>query len=257
MSGEIHARFGRWVRLARHSWQAPNPRLFSGVYRDFAEAYRNAPRSRRAGYNQPEAPAFFLPRVEQVSISDYPIFFYLAPLLKQGVSVFDLGGSVGISYYAYKPYLTYPPGLKWLVCEIPEMVSAGEKLLSERDRPGLAYTVDTKEAARSDVVLASGSLQYIETPLSALLSHSGKRPGHLLINRTPLTERKAFVTLQDLGPMVCAYQILNRGQLIESLAALGYELRDGWQCHEHACEIRYHPEQAVHPYSGLYFRLKE
>jgi len=77
----------------------PSYNLYRGVFRDFTDARRSAPDQALTGYDHSEAARMYDGRLARVFPSDYPVMFWLAKLFPPGVSVFDLGGHVGIAYY--------------------------------------------------------------------------------------------------------------------------------------------------------------
>lgn len=93
---------------------------------------------------------------------DYPVLMWLKDLLQDGTQVFDFGGNVGTHFYGYETRLTYPSGLTWRVCELPELVNVGEKLAVEQQRSEIYFTTDFAKASGADIFLASGSVQYME-----------------------------------------------------------------------------------------------
>jgi putative methyltransferase (TIGR04325 family) len=78
-------------------------------------------------------------------------------------------------------------------------------------------------------------------------------PRHVLINRLPLDDGPAFVTLQNAGSAFCPMYVFNYDEFIDSLVAAGYELVDTWDDLVDGCIIPFH-NKAV-PYRGFYLRL--
>ena len=114
--------------------------------------------------------------------------------------------------------------------------------------------VNFTDGAGADLILMSGCLQYIETPVVELLQQLPNCPDHLIINRTPLHPERSCVTLQNIGWMVSPYQTFCRGEFIAGIESLGYELVDAWFDRDHTCWIPFYPEYSIEAYSGLYFR---
>jgi len=225
---------------------------FKGIYDSFQEAQLNAPKGVRYGYDHEEIAAAyggqtFLP-------SDYPALFWLREALQAGGRVFDFGGSVGTAFYSWQRYFRFPEDVRWLVCELPAVVRAGQTLVKEKKETRLEFTDRFEDAENFDFILMSGCLQYIEPPAAALLQTLKRLPRHLLINRIPLHQSREYVTLQNIRWMVSPYRILVRHQFIASLEALGYKLIDAWLDSDHTCWIPFYPEYSVEAYSGFYFR---
>jgi len=243
----------RAVNNRRFSRKSAWARLFRGVYGSFSEAIAAAPKNLPVGYDNAAAAAFLIQEDWKVLPSDYPVLFWLARALPGSNSVFDLGGYVGISYYSYKKYLDYPERLQWRIYDVPAVIQAGEELAARNRCSDLCFTNRFEEAGRADILLACGSLQFVETPLAEKLAALGQKPKHIVINKLPLHSGKTFVTLQNMGPAVCPYYIFNDEEFIRSIRDLGYALVDRWENPEFGARIPFHPENSVERFSGLYF----
>ncbi|MBC7690233.1 MAG: methyltransferase, TIGR04325 family [Methylotenera sp.] len=113
-------------------------------------------------------------------------------MLAEGQSIFDLGGHVGISYDAYQNYIEYPARLSWTVQDVPSVVAEG-RALAERNRDDRIKFVESFEQASDvDLLLVSGSLQYIDIPLWKMVSGLPVKPKRILVNMTPLPIRKTL-----------------------------------------------------------------
>lgn len=230
--------------------------MFRGVYRDFDEAIAAAPKTKPIGYDHPEPAALYSKNYRIINPSDYPILFWLRCRLPECATIFDLGGNVGISFYSYQPYLSYSPVLNWIVYDVPAVTRQGEAIALKEVARGLSFSNNMQDAENVDILLANGSLQYLEKPFSESLAALRKKPAHLLINKVPLRDGLPFVTLQTLGSAFCPYRIFNREAFIHSICATGYELIDAWQNADLSCNIPLRPEYSVSAYSGLYFKRK-
>lgn len=114
-----------------------------------------------------------------------------AAALEDGrLEVVDFGGSLGSTYRQCRPFLSGVTKLiDWWVVEQPHYVAAGRKEFSTAELRFAKSLAETGVPSPGRVILASSVLQYVEDP-GASLSHIGQRPArHLLIDRTPLTER--------------------------------------------------------------------
>jgi putative methyltransferase (TIGR04325 family) len=232
-----------------------------GVYSTFAEALQALPPNTRISHNQSDIH-------EQSSVSeytacrvlgrldpfDYPVLPWLQQALEDSTTVFDLGGNVGVSYYGFRQHISFPENLRWTVCELSELVKAGEKMARETNSPALKFTTELADADGYDILFTVGTLQYIEPTLAALLSRFKAKPKHLLINHTPFYEASTFVTLQNLGYAFSPYKVENRLGFIQALQAIGYELMDSWQV-DRQCLIPFHPDRRINAYYGFYFKL--
>jgi len=250
----------RAIRQRAYRRSFADPRLygaFHGVYRSFGEAIAAAPLGNKVGFDHAEFAELYRERMTTVYPYDYPVLFWLQPLLRSHTVVFDLGGHVGVQYYGYQRRLTFPEGLKWVVCEVPQIVAQGAKLAAQQGKPLLSFTTDVRSADGAAVLIAAGALQYIEAPtLADSLAQLTAPPRHLLLNKLPLHDGEQFVTLQNAGPVIVAQYVFNRARFIEPLCALGYEVVDAWEDPGNSCHIPFHPQVAVRRYSGLYLRMR-
>lgn len=226
---------------------------YKGVYATMEQARAAAPASRQFGYDNAQAAGLYRRHIE-LRWGDHAVLFWLSQSIAPGSKVFDIGGNIGISFYAFEKYLSYPPNFQWLVYELPAAVELGRRFQQENPRSNLAFTTSLDDARASDIILASGALQYIDWSLTDLLGKLSPAPKHVLINKIPMYDGPEFVTLQDIGPTTCAYRIFNREKFIQSLAQRGYELVDKWEIGDLQCRIPFHPSRTVHSYRGLYFR---
>jgi putative methyltransferase (TIGR04325 family) len=231
---------------------------FRGIFPTFAEAVQSAPSSKTTGFDLPKYARMFDERHDRVFAYDYPVLFWLSSLLRPGVRLFDFGGHVGVQFYGYQKYLQFPEGLRWQVCDVPSVVKRGQELAAERqvtDR--LSFTTDATKADGADILIAAGSLQFVESPpLSETLRRLEHRPKHLLLNKLPLGASPAFVTLQNAGTSFVAQHVYNRAEFVEGFTRTGYEVVDEWEDRIHSCWIPFHHDRSVPHYSGLYLRMK-
>jgi putative methyltransferase (TIGR04325 family) len=193
---------------------------------------------------------------------DYPILFWLGQLLGAGKvdaqppRVFDLGGSLGVAYHAYRPYLPFPKGLIWQVGEFGDAVQQGSRLAEEQGETALRFTADLGALDHADVLLAAGSLLYIESPLHTLLRAAAAPPPHLLINKLPLSNTHEFITLENGGDAIYPCRVAKKADFLAQLSQLGYRLVDGWLCLEHNMTVALHPELSLRHYHGFYLRYE-
>ncbi len=185
---------------------------------------------------------------------DYPVLYWLGRLLEKGSVVVDLGGSIGVCYYAFRRRLEFPEDLSWVVCELPEPVALGRRLAQERDAPCLSFTTDQRVIDGSAILLCAGVLQFIETPLAEILAGLKAPPPHILVNRIALShDAPAFCTLQHTGRSFAPVRVDNLGDFIASMRALGYAMVDQWKCLENSLHVPLHDECRLDHFYGMYF----
>lgn len=240
------ARYERRFAAARG-----NVRMFRGIYGSYAAAAASAPRALPLGWdNVPSAHRLEHERL-RVYQSDYPVMFWLSSLLSANRFIFDLGGNVGTSYFAFRRLMTYPLDLTWLVQDVAAIVEYGRSLAMAEPAPGLRFTEDLAELPTADILLITGSVQFLEDPVRFLRS-AGPLPRHILINKAPLYERESAVTLESNGVAFCPYHLLNRHQLIAALVDRGYRCVDAWRNYDLNCYVPFYPDHTIPFYSGYY-----
>lgn len=231
---------------------------YSGVFRSFEEARQSLPPSPEFD-DEALTKEYVSVRTKKIFAYDYPVLWWLAAAFgKGGHSVLDIGGSVGVHYYAYQQFLEMPQGLRWTVAEVPSVARVGQRLASERQVDSLVFSTDLDEAvARSDadIWMAAGSLQYLEHPsIPQLLRRSTKRPHHIFLNKLPLYGGDSFVTTQNIGGNCYApVHVFNRNELVASIVAEGFVMRDEWIVPERSLYLPGYSERSIPCFTGLYF----
>ncbi|MEZ4400133.1 MAG: methyltransferase, TIGR04325 family [Kofleriaceae bacterium] len=247
------------LRRARARAEFLSPAGFArcwGVFDDFAAARAAGPPSTEFDTST-LVDAYVRDRTAHVFAYDYPVMWWLRAAFAGGAtSVFDLGGSVGVHYYAYRPHLAYPATLAWTVREVPTLVRHGRALAVQRGAPGLTFT-ETLEAtdAAADVWLSAGALQYVEgaASLGAWLAASRRPPAHVIINKVPLYDGPGFVTLQNIGDGAFApLHVYQRRRFLEEVEAAGYRVVETWDTPERQLRLDDDPARSFGAYSGVY-----
>ena len=160
-----------------------------------------------------------------------------------------------MGYYSYRKYLPFPPQLRWIICDTPETIQAGQKIARERNEGHLAFTDQRQVVEEPDIYATFGTLQYIEEPFAKIIGNLRAKPPHLLVNRVPFCEGDPFITLQNNGSWFSPYKVDNRLDFIKSISSLDYELVDQWEVNR-PNPFLLPPEHVIPNYHGMYFRLK-
>ena len=110
--------------------------------------------------------------------------------------------------------------------------------------------------AGAELLIASGSLHYLDTPLSQMVAGLPEKPLYILINRTPLIDGPTKATVQDGGICRVGCVLYNRTEFVTPFEAIGYQVVDSWKAWELSLKLVGKPEYSALPYSGFFFRLK-
>ena len=187
-------------------------------------------------YRAPEGVA-----IHSLPERDYPILLYMRPLLQGNTTILNVGGSLAKEYCSYRDLIPFPAGMAWRICEVPEIVAAGNAMLKDGNYPGLVFS--TEMAGEADIFLICGALQYLEPTLPAVLRSLKSLPRHVFVSRVPMQSRvDTFYTVQNIGSGAVPYRIENENSFIQSMADAGYRLVDGWRDGRKLI-IPYYPDQ--------------
>ena len=231
-----------------------------GVFESFEQARAWLPKTRE--FDQRELTDEYVEvRTQRVFAYDYPVLFWLAKAFEQGARrVWDIGGSVGVHYFAYRTYVEYPDGVEWLVSELPNVVEVGRELALREGAAGLSFSSALDPGAiEADVWISAGAMQFIETALqgNSLLARARYFPQHLLFNKLPLYEGDDFVATQNIGRRsFTPVHVYNRQRFVACIEELGYQLLDAWDVPERSFHLMGRPDKSFDHFSGLYFRAR-
>ena len=110
--------------------------------------------------------------------------------------------------------------------------------------------------AEADILFASGALQYLETPLDAILACLPRRPPHLVLNKVPLSDGPEVWTIQSVGgAALVPYHVMNREQFLGRMGRLGYRLLDSWTVAEYGARIPFAEGKGTKHNSGVAMTL--
>ena len=231
--------------------------LYRGVYPTFAAAQASVESDHAVGYDNTSSADLYRDHTRHVYINDYPAMLWFSRLFETGsTSVFDLGGHIGLAYYAYQRYVHYPAGISWCVHDVPAVNAAGRAWAKEHDASNrLTFSDRVQDASGVDIFFAAGSLQYLDYSLAELLVKLPDKPKHLLLNSVPIHTRESYFTVQNTGIACCPYRITAEREFLDKLKALGYSMKDRWENPHRGCTIPFYPEHSLDRYFGFCFSL--
>lgn len=227
---------------------------YRGVYPSHDAAIAALPSSKPRGFDHKKVVDHFQKKLSFFNPGDYPALLRLQQILRPGSTIFDLGGGYGQCYYAYKDYIQFPDGLRWVVCDFPSFTQRGEEFAKEQLADALSFTTNRQDANGSLVYLTNGTLQYIETGLAEMLSELAEKPPHVLVNRVPVYSGETYYTVQYGAFSYSPYKVMNAEQLINSMEHLGYRKIDQWSL-PRKLRIPFRSAHFVADYQGFYFAL--
>ena len=205
----------------------PRPQYgFFGDYRNFDDAASDASEynsEKIAAAAAAQIPTFFRDEFCEIDGRYQQVHSALAAVMdrlgKSRLSVLDVGGGNGNNYAACTKLSPSAP-YDWTVFETESMCAACTGRL-----PAVAWTSTVPEAS-FDVVLISGTLQYLPEPYAALQDLARKAPW-LILHRTPIIDAATDrLTIQIVDPNVYPGELLRHWflsgkSLRHSLQSLG------------------------------------
>ena len=228
--------------------------LFSGIYHADEEARLAAPSHKYHGYDNEESADLYWERTKTIYPCDYPVLFWMNRFIFDIKQVFEIGGHVGIAYYAYQKHLENIKNLQWTNLDVPAVCERGEQIAKEKQAK-ISFTRHIPTKMEADFLLASGSLQYKKMALANIIAKLKTMPKHVIINQTPVNKQE-YYTVQNIGPSYHVYKIQDEKGLCRSMASLGYSLVDDWQNPEKSYQIPFARQEFRYPiYKGFYWRL--
>jgi len=117
---------------------------------------------------------------------DFPLLACLLRVASDSgnrLRVIDFGGSLGSTYYQCRPFLGGLSELVWTVVEQPHFVECGQK---EFEDGRLRFRDSIASCEEADVVLISGSLQFLAEPFAVLDQLAAVGAHWLILDRTPV-----------------------------------------------------------------------
>ncbi len=225
--------------------------LFYGVYSSFADALSDVPENRELGYDNPGSALLYEDHLARIWPEHYPVLFWLSRSWGAHQRVLDFGGHRGALFYATRRWLGAGP--EWYVFDVPAVVEEGRRWAHDHGVERLTFESDLSRIPAPDLVVAAGSLQYVEeSPLEWLERIPGE-PRYLLVSTTPFHPDREFVTLNNMGTAYCPYKVRHFRRFFEGLHDLGYATVEQWHHPGKACNVPFHIPPGEVTYRGALF----
>lgn len=170
----------------------------------------------RARANHPVLP----PDGETLKYLAFGYALALAARRKDGISLIDYGGNLGEYYWIGKALV---PGvaLEFHCKELPAIAAAGREVTPE----AIWHTDDTCLAGSYDVVMFSGSLQYLPDWKAVLHGAATATRSYLLLSDIPsVREVPTYMITQRSGGVTNLQYLLNRSEIIDIVQNAGLRL---------------------------------
>lgn len=238
-----------WGRLMATGIRPP---AFVGSFPDYATARDHAPKSAPNSYDDDAVAPLNFQLMSETHIWDYPVIFWMDRLLSPDMHVLDAGGHFGTKYIAFRDLLSLG-SIRWSVHDLPATIRAAQAgQLSGIVPSEITFLDDVAQAGAANILLLSGLLQYLDTPIAELVAALVVPPEHILLNKVATRDGPTVVTLEKIGPARVPYQIRNRAEFEQSLKDMGYVIRDSWHIPSLSRVIATHPALGASTSRGYY-----
>jgi putative methyltransferase (TIGR04325 family) len=232
-----------------------------GVFSSREEAEQSMPAAKPKGYDQPQI--MDAEDVSQLTAKrelgafnehDYPVLHWLCRTFSPDKRVFNLGGNIGVEYFAFERFMPMIGVADWSICEIPSIAERGRDIAEKLGKANLTFTSEIKEGDGADIFLTIGTLQYLAEDMKTILASYTRLPRHILINTVPARDGPSYWTTQNIGYAFVPYRVFSVDEMKADLESLGYQLIDRWKF-PRAFKVPYHRDHDVSHYHGFYFAL--
>lgn len=227
---------------------------FHGTFSSIEDAQSCAARYVPASHEHPKQITLHAQFAEVTRESDYPVLFFLSPVVSELRTVFDLGGSIGNLFFQLDRYLHFSDELVWTVHDIPVKRAAMDEFARKKGEKRLAFTDEFSAASGVDLFIVVGAIHFFEPKLAELLSQLESLPKHVIVNRSPFSSGDDIVMVHDGGLWVNPCKLHGIDKLCSGMRDLGYEFVASWPVNERIVHIPLIPEYNE-TYRGFYFRL--
>ncbi len=121
------------------------------------------------------------------------------------LSVIDVGGALGTTYWRHRWWLERLREFRWDIVERPPVVEAGRTHLADTPLRFFHTIADAEAQGPHDVLLASGVVQYLETPHDTVADWLERRVPFLIFNNLPVhAGAPDRLTVQHVPPSIYA-----------------------------------------------------
>lgn len=118
------------------------------------------------------------------------------------LSVFDFGGALGNHYFTARRFIPNNTELLWSVCETAVTAMEGNKRYATEELEFISNPEQIGDK-KIDVIIASGTMQYVDNPFEYLHKLIDLKAGFIIFNRLPLIDSNMDrLTIQKVSPTI-------------------------------------------------------
>jgi putative methyltransferase (TIGR04325 family) len=150
---------------------------------------------------------------------------------KNELHILDFGGSLGSHYFQNKAFLGHLQNIKWNIVEQKNFVECGKKYFEDNHLSFYDTIEESLEKDRSNVFLASGSVQFLEKPYNFLSKVEKSGFDFIIFDRTTFLKDEDRLTVQHVPKRI--YEASYPAWFLNEQKFLGvfhqkYELTADW-----------------------------
>jgi putative methyltransferase (TIGR04325 family) len=149
-----------------------------------------------------------------------------------------------------------PATVRASINDLPIKEKALLELTRAKHEKRVIFTEEFSSASGVDLFIVVGALHFFEPSLADLLSNLARLPRHVIVNRSPFSEGKEMVVVQDGGLWLNPCKLHNVGKRISGMRDLSYKLVASWPVNGRILRIPLNPEYGE-PFRGFYFCLPD
>lgn len=227
--------------LARIRMNGPRGPRFAGAYSSRAAALATLPDRQKAGYDDASIANVSFDWMTRRASWDYPVLYWLKTLAVDGSQILDAGGHLGTKYIAFSSVWDMNL-IRWTVYDMPQIIGVARDRQNQGQLPAaIKFIDDIGAAAPTDILIASGLVQYLDEPFEGFIDRLSPRPKYIILNKVPLWQREGLVTLERIGSARVPYQIRSSFAWKAEIDRMGYDIVDQWSIDSLSHEIATHP----------------
>lgn len=226
------------ARLQHATGRAPR---FSQAFETRAATVASLPPEKQAGYDDTGIADVSFKQMCERQSWDYPLLFWMQRLLPETGVVLDAGGHLGTKYIAFSDLLDLSR-TDWVVYDLPGIIAAARTKQAAGTLPSaISFGDDITALPHTDLLIASGLLQYLDISFSDFVAQLARPPKYILLNKVAVRSGPSLFTIERIGAGRVPYQIRAVDDWEQEITSLGYRIDDSWSIPSLSHQIATHP----------------
>jgi len=132
----------------------------------------------------------YLLRKNSISHNQLHLIMNIVNIKNRGLNIVDFGGSLASNYFKTRDIIDQKHKNKWHVIEQKNFVDLGNKILKSKNL-NFYNSINNIKNKKIDLIIFSGSLQYLENPTEVFEEVLKFNPEFILIERLPIMNKQS------------------------------------------------------------------